>query len=594
MVDIINGDVWRNRWYSFSAPYGRLTGDDREFTHGALSHRQFPMPICLQIRSGPNHVGAVVVGAIDDWASTDLGVLTAGTWMDPDSVPEVKRALALVAAGLARPSVDLEPGTISAEVVDNGRGGKKTIYHSAVVAGITIVPIAAFDGTFVRMPDQGNPEPGDDENVSYSDDGGTFALTGTKTWRTLPIATRETVFNSDESFKRILAWANGSDEAARSMFLWFDPNQAEGVRDRYRLPLGDIVNGKPTLTYHAIYSASALISGAHGGLPTVSDEEKSRMKGVITEIYTRMSGAFGDPTMTAPWDAKARAVENSRTASIVASATPVKPPRSWFSNPNLKRPSPLIVRDDGRVYGHLALWDTCHVGLGQLSGECVKAPHSATGYAMFHTGNVATDSGDVIPVGRLTVDTTHPAGQRGAMLTAASASQHYDNTGACAAIVTMGEDEHGIWFAGSMVPEAGEMERAKLRRHPLSGDWRDVNGNLELVAALSVNSPGFPIVRMVDGNRFTLVASMGACDMIDGMSVDTEDPVVPSQPVDVQPDPTVSAPTVSPADIARMVSAEIDNRRATAARTERLATLATVEHSARLGRLFTLPKPEVS
>jgi hypothetical protein len=33
-----------------------------------------------------------------------------------------------------------------------------------------------------------------------------------------------------------------------------------------------------------------------------------------------------------------------------------------------------------------------------------------------------------------------------------------------------------------------------VRAASLSGGWRQIDGNLELVAALAVNFPGFPIV----------------------------------------------------------------------------------------------------
>jgi hypothetical protein len=50
-----------------------------------------------------------------------------------------------------------------------------------------------------------------------------------------------------------------------------------------------------------------------------------------------------------------------------------------------------------------------------------------------------------------------------------------------------------------------------LRAASLSGDWRRINGNLELVAALAVNVPGFPIPRtqaaMAAAGQLALVAS---------------------------------------------------------------------------------------
>jgi len=62
--------------------------------------------------------------------------------------------------------------------------------------------------------------------------------------------------------------------------------------------------------------------------------------------------------------------------------------------------------------------------------------------------------------------------------------------------VVAGEDEHGIWIAGGVRDGVTPEQRAELQAAALSGDWRKVGGNLELVAALAVNVPGFPIPRV--------------------------------------------------------------------------------------------------
>jgi hypothetical protein len=46
-----------------------------------------------------------------------------------------------------------------------------------------------------------------------------------------------------------------------------------------------------------------------------------------------------------------------------------------------------------------------------------------------------------------------------------------------------------------------------LRASDISGDWRDVGGSKELVAALAVNVAGFPTVTVTDGVQLTLVAA---------------------------------------------------------------------------------------
>lgn len=165
-----------------------------------------------------------------------------------------------------------------------------------------------------------------------------------------------------------------------------------------------------------------------------------------------------------------------------------------FRDPKLDRLTPIQVTRDGRVFGHLAGWKTEHIG------RPGRMPPRGTDYRFFHQGVVPTSAGD-LPVGHLTLGTGHAGAGN---VTAAAA--HYDNTGSQVASVRVGEDAHGIWFAGRTVPTADDMQRQILRRSSLSGDWRKVQGQYELVAALAVNVPGFPIPRTE-----TLVAS-GADD----------------------------------------------------------------------------------
>jgi hypothetical protein len=116
---------------------------------------------------------------------------------------------------------------------------------------------------------------------------------------------------------------------------------------------------------------------------------------------------------------------------------------------------------------------------------------------------VFTAEGNEIRVGKIVMDTRHA----GINLGYASAAIHYDNTGDEVAVVRAGEDEFGIWVAGAIVPEADSRKVAKLRRSPLSGDWRAVEGNLELTAALAVNVPAFPVYAMDGEERLALVAA---------------------------------------------------------------------------------------
>lgn len=174
--------------------------------------------------------------------------------------------------------------------------------------------------------------------------------------------------------------------------------------------------------------------------------------------------------------------------SLTAAAIPTAPPEAWFKDPQLTGPTALVVEDDGRVYGHIAAWGTCHIG---QVGKCVEPPTSPSNYAYFRTGALQTAEGTSVAVGHLTMGTGH-AGPRDS---ASAAAEHYDNTGTVFADVAAGEDAYGIWVAGSLRPGITAEQVRVARSAPISGDWRTIRGSLELVGALAVNVPGFPVPR---------------------------------------------------------------------------------------------------
>lgn len=186
-------------------------------------------------------------------------------------------------------------------------------------------------------------------------------------------------------------------------------------------------------------------------------------------------------------EASAEPASQSRD-SLTAAAIPTAPPEAWFRDPALTGPTALVVEDDGRVYGHIAAWGTCHIG--QI-GKCVEPPTSPSNYAYFRTGALRTAEGTSVAVGHLTMGTGH-AGPRDS---ANAAAEHYDNTGTVFADVAAGEDAYGIWVAGSLRPGITAEQVRVARSAPISGDWRTIRGSLELVGALAVNVPGFPVPR---------------------------------------------------------------------------------------------------
>lgn len=175
-----------------------------------------------------------------------------------------------------------------------------------------------------------------------------------------------------------------------------------------------------------------------------------------------------------------RQVWAEQVAACAAANT--EPDPACFDDPGLDRPTKITVRDDGTVYGHVACWNTAHIS---FPGRDIRPPRSETNYAMFHRHPVRCSDGSRIRTGCLVMGTGHAD----LSMSTSAASNHYDHTGHIVADVRAGEDEHGIWVAGALHPGVTPLQVTVLDRYSLSGDWRGG----ELVSALVVNTPGFPI-----------------------------------------------------------------------------------------------------
>jgi len=181
-----------------------------------------------------------------------------------------------------------------------------------------------------------------------------------------------------------------------------------------------------------------------------------------------------------------------------------KPPAAWFADPKLSLPTGITVTDDGRVYGHAAMWGSCHIG---QSDVCVSPPQE-DGHPYYMTGEVTCAEGTRQAVGQITVGTGHAPLRMGAV----PATEHYEHTGHAVADVAVGNDAHGIWVAGAIRPGADPLLVHELRASgQVSGDWRRIGSALRMVGLLAVNVPGFPVpkmaARVASGSQEALVAA---------------------------------------------------------------------------------------
>lgn len=190
--------------------------------------------------------------------------------------------------------------------------------------------------------------------------------------------------------------------------------------------------------------------------------------------------------------------------TVTAGGFPVQPPAEWFENPKLGGPTPLTITDEGRVFGHIATRDVAHIG---YQGQRVIAPRSASGYAYFCTGEMVASGGKKFNVGQLTLAGGHAPLQA----TAEQAVKHYDDTNSGIADVAAGDDQYGVWVAGSLRPTVTPEQVRVIRASSPSGDWRPIGGNLEMVAVCHVNVPGFPTARVLRaGGAIQALVAAGA------------------------------------------------------------------------------------
>jgi hypothetical protein len=279
------------------------------------------------------------------------------------------------------------------------------------------------------------------------------------------------------------SWAGDDIAKYGHGFLWSD---GTGNKTGFKFPIAMPVGGKLTVFNRAVAAAKGRLNQAD-----IPDAAKASIGRVLNDL------------------------SGTSEMSLVAASVPTNPPKAWFGNPGLTGKTKITVTPEGRVFGHLAPWDTCHMTFANV---CVTVPKSKRKYADFHVGSTRTAEGDTLDTGVITVDTGHASET---FTSAAKVKAHYDDTGTAAAVVRAGEDAYGVWIAGSLVPGADEELAQKVRRAPLSGDWRRIAGNLELVAALGVNRPAFAVtasgepvdddegafVNIEDGEITCLVAS---------------------------------------------------------------------------------------
>lgn len=555
-------------FHTVLAPEDVLSGDGRKFAANSLTHRNLPITLKYMKADDEGHKGSVAVAHIDAIGRKDGQMRGTGFF---SMSPEADEVVGLIAEQtLNGVSIDADSAVMEMqtpegksvsdlldaldddEELELDLSSLITVFSEARISAATICAIPAFQEAFIALgeaPDDFMPTEG------------LVAAISEKPWNG-----SSSRFSDDEWYRSTILHTNGSSKVKSDNKLPIrEPNgdlsragvhaaagrigQADGTPAQIGSAKSALRSAYKQLGEDPPKSLSAAVEtfvpGTHDGPGWYTHPVDTKRladywthgKGAVEQIQWGVPGDFNRcRTALAEWikpnylsgycanrhhDALGvwpgqeggghgnRGHHHSgetidAAIHLVASGTAGdKPPMEWFEDPHLTGPSPIVVTEDGRIFGHLAEWGTCHIG---FDGVCIEPPPSMTDYANYRLGYVVTDGGD-IPTGVITMGTGH-AGPRDS---ARVATAHYDNTGTAVADVVAGEDEYGIWVAGRVRASATAEQIEALRGSALSGDWRDRGGHLELIAALAVNTPGFPILRPAlaasGGHQTSLVAA---------------------------------------------------------------------------------------
>lgn len=559
------------------APEGVPTGDGRQFGEGALTNRELPLPIAYQLMSSEGHLNSVTVGRIDEVFRKNNEFRFRGALvMTKDHTPAVIEGIIDgTVRGISVDVDDVELDMSYAEDVPEDGKMPLTVFSKARVAGVTIVPIPAFQEAFISLGHEFADEMDEEALAACAacaeedpDDENEDVVLGYDAFRNYTAEERRDMAKNgqalpDGSFpikdvedlrNAIQAIGRASDPAAAKAHIKKRARalgQTELIPEDWGADVIDLselteeelaeyeLDSESFIDKHLdIIIASAFAPGTKDGPGWITHPIPT---GRIRRYWTHGKGAakirWGVPGdfnrcrrqlakyITNPqWLAGACANMHKEAlgvwpgrplSAITASGAPAPifnfvaaAVRTFdptlFERVELEDPRVGIEVTDNHIYGYMAQWGVCHIGIANV---CTEAPMSKTDYWYYATGVVDTAEGPV-RVGQITMDTGHASLRANAKVAAA----HYDNTGAAVADVAVGEDDFGIWFSGVLRPTITDDQLHALRASGrISGDWRTIGGNLELVAGLVVNVPGLPIphtlVASADGVQTALVAA---------------------------------------------------------------------------------------
>lgn len=106
----------------------------------------------------------------------------------------------------------------------------------------------------------------------------------------LPLADKGRGWDAAAAKGRIWNWAKDGGKVnfgkAKSCFLWCD-DKNPSEKGSYKMPIADIIDGKPHVVFHAVSAAAAVLDGAHGNKPDIPQEDVASCKHHLSRYYKK-------------------------------------------------------------------------------------------------------------------------------------------------------------------------------------------------------------------------------------------------------------------------------------------------------------------
>lgn len=538
----IPADQQAVRWRGMIAPLGRRSPDGRVLASPADGEpllRILPLPLMYQEKTAPGHDDAVIVGNINDvWIDQDKQAVMGTGYLDLGS-PDGREVARKIDRGFHRwvsvthdpdasysfryfrdtgeevPESDVAvigPYNVAFDANDNELLQERTV-HNWRLSDVTLVSTPAFEDAAIEL--LGDNDTGDERTAPVKVGDPVLINRRAAVVTDLDATDNEATVRIDENGEvmnvALTALVPRRTEASPVAASASDVPYYETITAEERRTAEEKGEAMPGGRY-PIRNRSDLEKAIHavgraGGRSGTESERAAVRRHIIKRARALGAADMIPDTWNSDGSLKSGdSTKNSIKHSVepgsaawcerVAAEVPIEPPAAWFSDPKLTGPVKVMVTDEGRVYGHIAAWDTAHAGRPD-----VPSPPRATdrNYSKFHRHPVRCSDGTKVKTGPLATSGHEDINEPSVWKVMA----HYDDPKFVVADVVCGEDEHGIWVSGALRYGITPAQVLMTDRYSFSGDWR---GN-ELLAACSASVPGFHLD--ADDQVRALAASAG-------------------------------------------------------------------------------------